>query len=377
MIALSNFCCIGGGACPRSESPVAVRRRSTRRAGVSFAATLAVAVAVLFVPVAATWGQSKAAFVRWTEPKEKAFSLELPQGWKASGALIRAGKADLRSSVYVESPSDDQSILMNDPNIPRLATIGPQDQQRGITEGQTENIGGSFSVLYLHYMSATEFNRWYMQTRIAQLVDNLQIRREENTPRTAAQMTAEANRKPNPIHARIQTSCAITHFSGTEKETGKPVVGQIITITQIYFNPNPQFSSLWQAKPYMIACDAGDKAEARLEKLSAMLRQMQNSFRWEAVWRKKEEKRIAQLARQSQAEHRRQIALIQNANARARALDRYNASVRVSSSAGASGGSVSVGSGVNSDASQRQFLNYIREEHQAVTSSGEVVTVPD
>ncbi len=372
MIALSNLRCTGCGVCPRSESPVAVHGVRARRAGVSLAASLAVVAALLFIPVAATWGQQKTGFVRWTEPKEKAFSLEVPKGWKASGALMRAGKTDLRSSVYVESPSDDQSILMNDPNIPRLATIGPQDQERGITEGQTENVGGAFSVLYLHYMPATEFNRWYMQTRIAQLVDNLQIRREENTPRTAAQMTAEANRKPNLIHAHIQTSCAITHFSGTEKETGKPVVGQIITMTQIYVNPNPRFSSLWQAKPYMIACDAGDNTEARLERLSATLRQMQNSFRWEAMWNKKEEKRIAQLARQSQVEHRRQIALIRNANARAQALARYNASVRVSNS-----GSASVGSGVNSDASHRQFLNYIREEHQAVTSSGEVVTVPD
>ncbi len=364
------------GACPRSQSPVTAHGVRIRRAGVSLAASLAVVAAVLFVPVAATGGQQHAGFVRWTEPNEKAFSLQVPAGWKASGALIRAGKADLRSSVYVESPGDDQSILMNDPNIPRLATIGPQDQERGITEGQTENVGGSFTVLYMNYMTAPEFNRWYMQSRIAELVDNLQIRREENSPRTAAKMTAEARSKPNPIKARIQTSCAITHFSGTEKETGKPIVGQIITMTQIYENPNPRYSSLWQAKPFMIACDAGKNAEARLEKLSATLHQMQNTFRWEAAWTKKEDKRMAEMLRQSQVEHRRQLALIQNANARAQALARYNASVRVSSGS-ASAGSVSVGSGVNSDASHRRFLNYIREEHQVVTSSGQTVTVPD
>lgn len=360
MMSLSDLRCTGCG---------------TRCAGVSLAAAFAV-VAALFVPVATAWGQQNAGFVRWTEPKEKAFSLQVPKGWKASGELIRAGKIDLRSFAYVESPNDDQAILMNDPNIPRLSTIGPQDQERGITAGQTENIGGTFSVLYLPYMSATEFNRWYMQSRLAQMVDNLQIRREEDMPRTAAQMTAEANRKPNPIHARIKTSSAITHFSGTDKETGKQVVGQIITMTQIYTNPNSRFSSLWQAKPYMIACDADENAEARLQTLSATLRQMQSTFRWEAAWSKKEEKRMAQIMRQSQAEHRRRIALIQNANARAQAMSRYNSSVRVSSSSSGSSFAGS-GSGVNSDASHRRFLNYIREEHQVVSSTGQVVTVPD
>lgn len=373
---LSNLRRTGCGVRPRSESPVATHGVRARCAGVSLTVSLAVVAAVLFVPGAATWGQQKAGFVRWTEPKEKAFSVEVPQGWNVSGALIRVGKTDLRSSVYVESPNDDQAILMNDPNIPRLATIGPQDQERGVTEGHTENVGGAFNVLYLNYMPATEFNRWYMQTRIAELVDDLQIRREENLPRTAAQMTAEAKRKPNPIHARIQTSCAITHFAGTEKETGKPIVGRIVTMTQIYVNPNPRYSSLWQAKPYMIACDADNNAEARLEKLSATLRQMQNTFRWEPAWSKKEEKRVAQILRQGQAEHRRQLALIKDANARAQALARYNAAVRVSSGSGYVG-STSVGSGVNSDASHRRFLNYIREEHQVVTSSGQTVTVPD
>ena len=85
---------------------------------------------------------------------------------------------------------------------------------------------------------------------------------------------------------------------------------------------------------------------------------------------------MAQILRQSQVEHRRKLALIRDANARAVALSRYNASVRVGSGS-ASVGNSSVGSGVNSDASHRRFLNYIREEHQVVNSSGQTVTVPD
>ena len=68
-------------------------------------------------------------------------------------------------------------------------------------------------------------------------------------------------------------------------------------------------------------------------------------------WSKKEEKRIAQVMRESQAEHRRQIAAIKNAKARAQAMARYNASVRVSSGSAYGGSGGSVGSGVNSEES--------------------------
>ena len=68
-------------------------------------------------PSASTAGLS---FVPWTDPREGAFRVEVPRGWKVDGGAFRAGPTDTRTALSVTSPDGGISISVGDSRLPGL-----------------------------------------------------------------------------------------------------------------------------------------------------------------------------------------------------------------------------------------------------------------
>jgi len=56
-------------------------------------------------------------YVRWTDPLENAFSMSVPQGWKALGGMYRKSALDTRPALTLLSPSGGVCIKMGSPEV--------------------------------------------------------------------------------------------------------------------------------------------------------------------------------------------------------------------------------------------------------------------
>jgi hypothetical protein len=64
----------------------------------------------------------KAARVRFVDPRERAFSLEVPAGWSVEGGLFRYGAVDVRFGVEARSPDRAILVRFGDPGIGTYVT---------------------------------------------------------------------------------------------------------------------------------------------------------------------------------------------------------------------------------------------------------------
>jgi hypothetical protein len=61
---------------------------------------------------------SRLTFVRWQDPKEHAFSLEVPKQWAVSGGLFRFASVDVRPAIEAVSPDGHVRIVAGDAQPP-------------------------------------------------------------------------------------------------------------------------------------------------------------------------------------------------------------------------------------------------------------------
>ena len=59
-------------------------------------------------------------YVQWVDPRERAFSTEVPRGWQAEGGLFRVGAIGTRVSVVMSSPDKSVQIVLGDMSTPRF-----------------------------------------------------------------------------------------------------------------------------------------------------------------------------------------------------------------------------------------------------------------
>jgi hypothetical protein len=65
------------------------------------------------------WAQGAGvAWTRFQDPFEKAFTVEVPQGWTVRGGLFRMGFSDERPMVDLTSPDGQINVRLGDISIP-------------------------------------------------------------------------------------------------------------------------------------------------------------------------------------------------------------------------------------------------------------------
>lgn len=321
-------------------------------------------------------------FVKWTEPKEKAFSLEVPKGWTIRGGVTRPGKTDTRQYVQAESPQKDAMIQLGDPSLPQFCTLGSLDQQFGFHEGQARNVLGNFTQVYMHFMPATEFNRLYIEKGLSSVIKNIQVDGEQDMPQVAQQMTAQAA-KNAPAGIRPLYSVGMTQFKGISRETGKPVAGAVMTMTQLTNANSGEYGSIWTAMPIIVGGVSDQNEQQRVKFVVTAAAHMMQTRRMDPVWNQKEQARESKVTQEAVARNKREtqiaIARIQDAGARSRAMSRSSDDAR----------QASMNSYWRRNAAraenQHQFINYIRDERDATDRNGNALydgngdhlTVPD
>jgi hypothetical protein len=103
-------------------------------------------------------------WVKFTDPLEQAFTLEVPQGWKVKGGMFRLGYSDHREMIDMTSPDGKINIRIGDLSIPPYFL--PNQSHR---EGEIYDLGAQAQGRVARYRTGQEFSAAYGKVRLARV----------------------------------------------------------------------------------------------------------------------------------------------------------------------------------------------------------------
>ena len=126
-------------------------------------------------------------FTTWRDPREDAFHLGVPVGWKISGGTARAGAIDVRPFVRAESPDGTVKVFLNDPDLSPRQVPNAMMLQVGLREGQVIKSSTGSPILLARYQTGEQFARQYIGQK---LCSRAQITQSGPVPSVSQEMNA-------------------------------------------------------------------------------------------------------------------------------------------------------------------------------------------
>jgi hypothetical protein len=240
-------------------------------------------------------------YVRWTDPREHGFSVEVPQGWAVDGGTYRFETSDIRAMTRVTSPDNDMMLQTGDQNLPvwlMPPSPGVMRTYPNAREGVPFSPNHTTQMMILRYMPSPEFNKWYLDKVLRQVIDDLSIGKVTEMPELAQQQTEAMS---NQLGARwqVKVTLARTEFTGRSKQTGKQIAGSIVSRVAIQGSrPDPRLPEIppivgWSARPSIMICLADDKQEAHQQLLMEILKHISQSFKEDPAFAARQSQQVA------------------------------------------------------------------------------------
>lgn len=202
----------------------------------------------------------------FTDPKQGAFSLQVPQRWKVDGAMEQPGSLDYRGWVRTISPAEDIVVFMGDGKIPIFTLPDMQLASYGFVPGSRYNPGGYSSVV-AYYIPSKKFVLKYGKECLQKVkMKNIQLVSTHEHPDLARQLNAGFG---NLTHF----SCSSCKFTAVNSQD-TPVIGHFMASTR-------RTKGLWWVTLVSGVVCSADKEPVGMQVLAHMF----GSFRTNPKWK--------------------------------------------------------------------------------------------
>jgi hypothetical protein len=230
-------------------------------------------------------------FERWEDPREHAFSLDVPTGWKVDGGLVRFESVDARPAVVMVSPDGEIRVTAGDPEIPPFTEPSEGQQAAGSWYSPSEGV----RLMTRRYATGLEFAREYALSRTAAGCSNVNFTEKRDRPDVSgavdeARSRAEAGAAMRMSAGEVAFSCA---------RSGRPSSGYCFAGT-LRTEP-PGGAAVWRVEMlygYLAPSERLGEAQAALERAMS-------SFAYNPEWSQKQQKATAETSQIISAAHRR------------------------------------------------------------------------
>lgn len=115
---------------------------------------------IMAASAAAAADDAPVQWIKFQDPFERAFTVDVPRGWTAKGGLFRLGYSDARPMVDLVSPDGRVNIRLGDVAIP--AYFVPNQFHR---EGGVYDLGAQAQLTVARYRSGQEYAAAYATSR--------------------------------------------------------------------------------------------------------------------------------------------------------------------------------------------------------------------
>jgi len=169
-------------------------------------------------------------YIKWQDPRENAFSVEVPKSWKVTGGLFRFAPADTRPAVSVTSPDNHIRVTIGDSDIPTFTLPSQMLAMSGFVEGSWYSPGYGVNMLVKSYETGADFAREYVTNKVAKGASELNFTETKERPDVMQAINALLAKSPN-MGVSIKTSAGDVAFSC--KMNGKSMRGYYLAGTYL------------------------------------------------------------------------------------------------------------------------------------------------
>ena len=198
-------------------------------------------------------------FTRFVDPKENAFSTEVPTGWTTSGGLFRFASVDTRGAVESTSPAGDIRVSAGDADLPPFTLPNQILAMAGFREGSWYSPGYGVRMMVRRYQSGVVFAEDYVRSKIVRRIgcSGLAI--------TARASRPDLTQSINALYARlaaqgmtVREDAGEVWFSCTRSgpHGNQPWQGYYLATTQISSGPG---GGVWHAEHVLGYAAAAEK----------------------------------------------------------------------------------------------------------------------
>lgn len=202
----------------------------------------------------------KIRFQNWQDPREQAFSLEVPAGWAVSGGTFRRASVDLIHILRAVSPDQKIIIQFNDSNIPVFALPSPILNMSGFREGSWYSPGYGVRMMVKRYTPGVHFIREYLNSQYLPRLAHFQIVSQKERPDIVSSF--------NKIYSQYMSyGISFTLHAGEAafrfEQGSQPYVGYGLALTQIVQTTSMQGGNWSLALMVIYTCPASETETVR------------------------------------------------------------------------------------------------------------------
>lgn len=223
-------------------------------------------------------------FVRWTDPRENAFSINVPQGWNTVGGLYRLSATDVRPSLQLLSPDHQIWVFVNDASIGIFMQPSQMLMRSGFREGSMYPLPDGSKIAVRRYLPGQQFAQEYVESVMRRRCGDLRVLSSSSRPDLVSAYRAELisegvpGGNPQVTAGDVSFTCSVRDKSSTP---ATPMRGYVAAGT---VSLSVGQSPLWFAQRiYGYFAPAERQAEA-----DAVCQQAAKSFQLNPQWRMKQ-----------------------------------------------------------------------------------------
>jgi hypothetical protein len=173
----------------------------------------------------------------YSDPREGAFTLEVPRGWDTTGAAYRFAPTDVRPEVIVTSPDGTIRVRVGDQTVPTFVEPSQSLTFAGFPEGSSYSPGGQFTAIVRTYAPGAEFASQYATSAWASSCPGLKVVNTTDRPELAASMNQQLDAIASAgVRSHLDTGEA--SFTCTNAQHGYALAATL--------NVSSQSGTLWQ-----------------------------------------------------------------------------------------------------------------------------------
>ena len=212
-------------------------------------------------------------YVRWQDPQEHAFTVEVPKGWQIRGGLTRMAAVDVRVAAELVSPDGQIRVYAGDAQIPNFTIPTEMLSFAGFREGTWYRPGYDTALMVQRYVPAPTFAQQYAATKVAAGATDVHF--DKVRDHSAALNLSGGN----PQFSGVQTTAHAGDVLFTCTKNGKPQAGYVFAATQLTSMSGTE-GGLWS-----VTANFGFLAPAdRASEAEAVLRHVLSSYRVDPTW---------------------------------------------------------------------------------------------
>ena len=203
-------------------------------------------------------------YERWRDPRERAFTIEVPAGWRTEGGVFRHGPVDVRSTWTTTSPDGAIYVSGGDAEIPPFTVPNQMLSFGGFREGSwyAPPQGSGTRLMVRQYLPGAAFARDHVTSKIARTCSNVVVTESGERPDAVSALNAATSEFGN-VGLDVRLSAGEVGF--TCNRGGTALEGYYFAATQLVQN---EIMAMWTVPHlygFLAPPDRAAQAQAVLE----------------------------------------------------------------------------------------------------------------